>query len=112
MAFTKEGIYMNANAECFYHFPTMSTVKDFDLSEQFQKIEEELEEAKRAYYDNDGNEHAVLEMMDLLHAVETWFRIAGMSSDELKLYRNVIISKNRKRGYYDELVEDNHDDKA
>lgn len=92
---------MNVNTDSFYRFPDMSAGKDLDLSDQFEKIEEELEEAKHAYYNNAGNEHAILEVMDVLHAVETWFRIEGLSYRELKAYSTLIQRKNSKRGYYD-----------
>ena len=110
----KEGCNMCSKEETsetnFYRFPDMSAGKDWDLTNQFEKIEEELEEAKNAYFRNDGNEHAILEMMDVLHAVETWFRIEGLSPEELKAYSIIVHEKNAKRGYYDVPVE-NKDNK-
>lgn len=85
----------------FYRFPAMAELSEWDNAQQIEQIDEEVEEARRAYYES-GNEIPYgVELMDVIHAAETALRMTFNDSEVSHLH-DLVIEKNRKRGYYDE----------
>lgn len=85
----------------FYRFPAMEKLSEWDNADQIEKIEEEANEAHRAYYDCDTEIAYGVELMDVIHAAETALRM-NFNDSEIESLRNLAIEKNRKRGYYGE----------
>ena len=86
----------------FYRFPAMAKLNEWGNAQQVEKIEEEAEEAKEAYYGSDNEIPYGVELMDVIHAAETALRM-NFNDDEVSHLHELAIEKNRKRGYYDEL---------
>ena len=89
----------------FYRFPAMAKLAEWENSEQIEKIDEELTEAKNAYYGVDGEIAYGVELMDVIHAAETALRM-NFSEAEVEHLHQLAIEKNRKRGYYGEETGD------
>ncbi len=88
----------------FYRFPAMAGLNEWDNAQQVEKIEEEAEEAeeaKEAYYGSDNEIPYGVELMDVIHAAETALRM-NFNDSEVSHLHELVIEKNRKRGYYDE----------
>lgn len=85
----------------FYRFPAMEKLSEWDNSDQIAKIEEEVEEASKAYYAVDNEIPYGIELMDVIHAAETALRM-NFSDSEIANLHSLAIEKNRKRGYYGE----------
>lgn len=85
----------------FYRFPAMKGLEEWDNADQIKKIEEEVDEAKEAYFGSTGELPYGLELMDVIQAAETALRI-NFGEDEVEHLRQLTIEKNRKRGYYGE----------
>jgi len=74
-----------------FNFPRIGI--EIDPNIQIEKMREEMSEV----LDAKTNEERDLEVMDLLHACETYFRIRNINPT---LYKQNIIIKNYKRNYY------------
>lgn len=99
-----------------YQFPAMKNLSDWDIQCQLEKIEEEIKEAVKAceYYDyrqlttgyaspqaEKAREEYLMELMDITHCVETALRMEDVNEEEYSRIRELVIKKNRKRGYYE-----------
>lgn len=84
----------------FYRFPAMAKLNEWDNADQIMKIDEELEEARNAYFGNDNEIPYGVELMDIIHAAETALRM-NFTDEEVDNLYNLAVSKNAKRGYYD-----------
>lgn len=100
-----------------YQFPRMKDTAKWGIYEQFDKIKEEVNEAERACgtygyvqlatgYASPNAELArngyLMELVDIIHCVETALRIEDVTDDEYEEIKRLVIEKNRKRGYYDD----------
>lgn len=77
-----------------YNFPEIKK-KPASLIQQLNKIVEEASEAIKARIERD------YEIMDLLHACETYLRMREEQGIDLKKIKDYVIKKNKERGYYD-----------
>lgn len=89
----------------FYRFPAMAKLSEWDNADQLDKIREEMEEAQKAYFDNNNEIPYGVELMDVIHAAETALRM-NFNDDEVVHLHELAIEKNRKRGYYSEADDD------
>lgn len=86
----------------FYRFPAMAELDEYTLEDQVKKVREEAEELVKvegcgnSYYEQD------FEAMDVIHAAESYLRMRHHSPETLEMLRQLVIEKNRKRGYYDD----------
>lgn len=85
----------------FYRFPAMKGVDNLTPEDQVEHVLSEANEVVEAvklktYYE------PMLELMDVIHSAETMLRTYGCTDTELTLLSNLVIEKNRKRGYYDD----------
>ncbi|ADQ04388.1 hypothetical protein Calow_0820 [Caldicellulosiruptor owensensis OL] len=80
-----------------YNFPEIKK-KPASLIQQLNKIVEEASEAIKARDDIERD----YEIMDLLHACETYLRIRESQGVDLERIKSFVISKNKQRGYYKE----------
>lgn len=100
-----------------YQFPRMKDTDKWDIYDQFAKIKEEVNEAEYACgtygyvqlttgYASPNAEIArdeyLMELVDIIHCVETALRIEDVTEDEYEEIKRLVIEKNRKRGYYDD----------
>lgn len=85
----------------FYRFPAIKGLEEFDNSEQIEKIDSEVEEVSRAYFGELNDAAFGIELMDVIHAAETALRM-NFTDEEVENMHQLTISKNKKRGYYDE----------
>lgn len=85
----------------FYRFPAMSKLDEWDNVDQIAKIEEEVEEAKSAYFAVNNELPYGVELMDIIHSAETALRM-NFNEEEVAHIHKLAIEKNRKRGYYDD----------
>lgn len=85
----------------FYRFPAMVGLNEWDNAQQIEKIDEEANEAQRVYYESDNEISYGVELMDIIHAAETALRM-NFNDSEVSHLHELVIEKNRKRGYYDE----------
>lgn len=83
----------------FYRFPAIDKLGTLDTLTQLEKIDAEVEEAKSAYYSNDFSYDYGVELIDVIHAVETALRMA-FDDEEIDMLWRLVEMKNRKRGYY------------
>lgn len=87
-----------------WNFPKFSKagsnwIKDDDAF-QLLKINAEIGEAMEAFAYDEGAERVIEEVLDVLHACETFLR--NQPIDLVNEIRNEVIEKNQKRGYYNE----------
>ncbi len=80
-------------SELKYNFPLIT--KDLPKRKQLEKIMEEFMEFLTA---TDEDEKG-MEWLDFLHCAETFTR-HHIPQDKLEEYRDRVIEKNTKRGYY------------
>lgn len=85
----------------FYRFPAMAKLNEWDNVDQITKIEEEVEEARNAYFAMDNEITYGVELMDVIHSAETALRM-NFNDEEVAHLHELAIEKNRKRGYYDD----------
>lgn len=96
----------------FYRFPAIKGLEKLTAESQAMKIIEESDEAKSAqsfwcYGNGSGDDDADrtaygMELMDVIHAAETAFRIE-FTDEEVDDLRLKVIEKNQRRGYYGEV---------
>ena len=99
----------------FYRFPAMADLGDWEADQQMCKIISERREADEAlekylaYQRKDDPDYMVehrlrkaygMELMDLIHAVETALRIEFFDGEVEQLHA-AVEKKNRERGYYE-----------
>lgn len=95
----------------------MKNLGDFTISDQLAKIEDETKEAIKACGDygcvqletrfdspqaEKAREEYLMELLDIIHCVETALRMEYVDEAEYERIRQLVIEKNRKRGYYDD----------
>lgn len=80
-----------------YNFPEIKN-KPASLIQQLNKIIEEASEAIKARDEIERD----YEIMDLLHACETYLRMRESQGIDLEKIKSFVISKNKQRGYYKE----------
>lgn len=97
----------------FYRFPAMANLSELDNERQTRKIQSEAIEAGNASWDYGmalrNNRDTIemrhraygMELMDVIHSVETAIRME-FTDEEVCELRDAVIEKNRKRGYYDD----------
>lgn len=100
-----------------YQFPRMKNIGDWIIQDQLAKIQDETKEAIYACgnygcvqlttgYASPNAELArkeyLVELMDIIHCVETALRMEDVDNEEYEQVRQLVIEKNRKRGYYDD----------
>ena len=95
----------------FYRFPAMANLGEWTNEQQADKVRGESLEACNALWDYDmgarfGKPDTTkrrtaygMELMDVIHAVETALRME-FSDAEVGGLRDAVEDKNRKRGYY------------
>ena len=79
-----------------YNFPLIT--RAFPERVQLEKIMEEFME----FLTSVEEEEKYMEFLDFLHASETFLR-HHLDPDKIKFYREKVIAKNSKRGYYTPL---------
>ena len=89
------------NGDFWFNFPPIKGLDEFTDEEQLAHINTEVIELIEAWEDNDRY-HMALEAMDVIHAVETFLRMKGITGEVADYYRDECEQKNRVRGYYDE----------
>lgn len=89
-----------------YRFPALVVDEDCNLKTQINKVKSELAEAKRAEITyrcaGRGKIHKTalgVELLDIIHAVETALRME-FDDAEVEELRAKVIEKNGRRGYY------------
>lgn len=85
----------------FYRFPPMKELEKWDNSEQLDKLEEEMTEAREAYFSSEHEIAYGIELMDIIHTAETALRI-NFNENEIEDLYGLTFEKNKKRGYYDD----------
>lgn len=85
----------------FYRFPAIKGLEEFDNSEQLEKIDSEVEESRDAYFGAPNDAAFGIELMDVIHAAETALCI-NFTDEEVESMHQLTISKNKKRGYYND----------
>lgn len=85
----------------FYRFPAMAKLNERDNADQIAKIDEEVSEAREAYFSSVDEIAYGVELMDIIQATETALRM-NFTDEEVEHFRQLTIEKNRKRGYYGE----------
>lgn len=81
-----------------YRFPPIA-IKPKSLADQIDKLYEEVGEVWDAFIDQAGVEVIGMELLDIIHAVETALRMEFEDS-EVEELRAKVIEKNGRRGYY------------
>lgn len=87
-----------------FNFPETIFVEKNTTTEQLEHVISEAYEVRKELADHDQPETQLLdlEMMDLMHSCETYFR--KRTSDRGKVYVDMLIDqtveKNARRGYY------------
>lgn len=99
----------------FYRFPAMAQLGDWVIQDQLAKIKDETDEVITACgeygckqlatgYASPESEKAreeyLMELMDVIHCVETALRMEDVDNKECERIQQLVIEKNRKRGYY------------
>ena len=84
----------------FYRFPELKGLETFSMEDQIQKMREEIEELSNAYYSVHEDILFGVELMDVIHSVETAIR-QTFTDDEVEMLYNLVIAKNKKRDYYE-----------
>ncbi|ADQ06490.1 conserved hypothetical protein [Caldicellulosiruptor hydrothermalis 108] len=79
-----------------YNFPEIKE-KPASLIQQLNKIVEEAAEVIKARDDIER----LYEVLDLMHACETYVRIMEAKGVVIDKFVKLIIKKNKERGYYD-----------
>lgn len=79
-------------------FPRTKFADSPYLKPQLDHILSESREAEKAYYD-EPTEAFIMELMDLLHSIETALHICSDRID-LSAIKRQVIEKNQVRGYY------------
>ena len=90
-----------SNGDFWFNFPPIKGLDEFTDEEQLAHINTEIIELLEAWEDNDRY-HMALEAMDVIHAVETFLRMKGITGEVADYYRDECERKNRIRGYYDD----------
>jgi hypothetical protein len=81
-----------------YNYPRVKFVDTNQLHEQLDHVESEMGEIVRVA----DEEELIMELLDLQHSVETTVRILQEKHGvDVEAYRQAVIEKNRRRGYYD-----------
>jgi hypothetical protein len=82
-----------------WHFPLINPVQEFPIGHFLDHISLEIEEVKQ---EPDDFKRAK-EVVDVLHAAETFCRKYFQQNTEFTFeqIRDMVIEKNRTRGYYD-----------
>lgn len=94
------------NEDSFYRFPRLKEIEQLSRKDQVAKIRSECIEADKAsiryglYRGEDERSDYGIELMDVIHAVETALRME-FDDEEVKELRDHTERKNRERGYYD-----------
>lgn len=81
-----------------YNFPKIKTPPDHSQFQQATKIIDESDEMMAELNDDPPNELFNLEAMDLMHSLETYFRM--MKPERVEALKEKTIKKNMDRGYY------------
>lgn len=96
-----------SKARAGYRFPAF-TGKEFTTYDQALKIAEEQREAWVACLrwrdepsDRNLRHNYLIELIDLIHAIETALHHEGVTLDELESLVDEVYYKNKERGYYD-----------
>ena len=86
-----------------FNFPAVTFVRENTAAAQFQHVHSECHEVAFELLENRVTA-ADLEMMDLLHSSESYFRIrmAEMGPEYLRVLMDTVMQKNLTRGYYGE----------
>jgi hypothetical protein len=80
-----------------YNYPRVKFVDTNQLHEQLDHVESEMREIVRVA----DEEELIMELLDLQHSVETAIRILQEKHGvDVEAYRQAVIEKNRRRGYY------------
>lgn len=82
-----------------WNFPKVAH-KEFSEFYQVKKIATEAQEVSNAFHGNEGQARVIEEVLDVLHACETYLR--NQSQHLVNDIRNEVVEKNQKRGYYNE----------
>lgn len=93
--------------ESIYRFPKISSeLLSSDLYKQIEKMEEELDEVKRAWCNCDDI-HTISEAWDLICATEQLIRMLTMDNDDMaETIHKATYYKNVNRNYFDLPEED------
>lgn len=85
------------NVSISLDIPRIRGEESFSIQQQLLKLREEVDEAIQA-----PAETIVEELGDIIHAVEVLKRIMRRDSMNPTRALEIVIEKNRRRGYYDE----------
>ena len=81
-----------------YTFPRAKFADTNTLADQWEHIRSEFVEASKAEGLGERDE----ELMDLWHSIETYFRMREAAGVDIGETREVVVAKNRARGYYND----------
>jgi hypothetical protein len=86
-----------------FFWPETKFARENTIADQLTHIFSEVDEIKRALETPDINVMDVdMEILDLYHSVETFVRVLQRfeSPEYVQHIRELVINKNRERGYY------------
>jgi F0F1-type ATP synthase delta subunit len=86
-----------------FFWPETKFARENSIADQIEHVFSEVEEIKRALKAPDINIMDIdMEIFDLHHSVETFIRLLQRfeSPEYVQHLREIVINKNRERGYY------------
>lgn len=87
-----------------YQFPATKFVRETTYDEQMDKVREEWAELSHEYQigkKKHNDDRIIEEALDMIHAIEGLLR--KFPEEAVSKQRTVVINKNLKRGYYQEI---------
>ena len=86
-----------------FFWPETKFARENSIADQLEHVFSEVEEVKQALKTPDINIMDVdMEIFDLYHSLETFIRVLQRfeSPEYIQHLREIVINKNRERGYY------------
>jgi F0F1-type ATP synthase delta subunit len=86
-----------------FFWPETKFARENSIADQLEHVFSEVEEVKQALKTPDIDIMAVdMEILDLHHSLETFIRVLQRfeSPEYIQHLREIVINKNRERGYY------------
>ena len=82
--------------------PAMKFIHD-GLPVQLKKLKEEYDEVVQAYEMGESRDRLTEELADVQMVCETIMATVGLTANQRRRIRRLVIKKNMARGYYDEV---------